>query len=126
MKASKMTQFFRQFTMIAEGFMWNGSGMFLAACLLFPSLSSCGSVTPHENFVAIMRSQLGRDADDPNSYTGRYRGYRLSMRDLANGDVEEEYERGEKCRHFFEIDKKTRKIVGWRFEGRERDCGLVP
>ena len=95
----------------------------LLGCLLFLALSSCSAVTPHENFVSIMRSQIGKSADDPNSYTGAYHRYRILEKRLENGNIEEEYKRGQRCRHFFEIDTKSRIIVGWRYEGAEKDCG---
>ncbi|MEE9494858.1 MAG: hypothetical protein V3W04_16000 [Gammaproteobacteria bacterium] len=83
-------------------------------------------MTPHENFVSIMSSQIGKSVDAPNSYTGAYRKYRVSETRLENGNIEEEYKRGKRCRHFFEIDNKSSIIVGWRFEGSEKDCAIVP
>lgn len=96
-----------------------------AICLLLPSLSSCSSVTPHENFKAHMSDNIGRDIDSPNTdwvRPDRYVGNKV----LPNGNTENEYKFRGTCRYFFEIDPKTRIIVGWRFEGNERDCEIVP
>jgi sarcosine oxidase delta subunit len=94
--------------------------------LMLSLLSACSTLTPHENFVMIMRSDIGKNADDPSSYTSVYRNYRLSVRNLANGNIEEEYARGRNCRHFFEIEPSTRRIMNWRFEGQQNECGIAP
>lgn len=47
---------------------------------------------------------------------------------LANGNIEEEFKSGtrHKCRVYFEIDKSTERVVGWRYEGSEDDCVILP
>jgi hypothetical protein len=50
----------------------------------------------------------------------------FNSKTLFNGNIENQYRYRGTCRYFFEVDPKTRKIVGWRFEGSERDCEIVP
>jgi hypothetical protein len=95
-----------------------------AICLLLPSISSCSSVALHENFKDHMSHTVGKHIDDPHTWArpDRYVGNKV----LPNGNTENEYEFRGACRYYFEIDWKTRIIVGWRFEGSERDCEIVP
>ena len=85
-------------------------------------------MSPHENYKSIMQSDIGRSADDPSVYRKKAHFYFLGVKYLANGNAEEEYKAGRRliCRVYFEIDKGTAKIVGWRYEGTERDCVIVP
>ena len=112
--------------MIMDGTMRYVSGMILSGWLLLPSLSSCSSVAPRENFVNEMNAQVGMCVDSPQSFTARYREWRVSTRSLKNGHREETYRCCLNCTVFFEIDPKTRKIETWRFEGDERDCIISP
>ena len=72
-----------------------------------------------------MQGQVGRSTDDPDIYRNRYPEFRVATKMLANGNVEEEFNRGVRgqCRVFFEIDKLAERIVGWRYEG---DCVILP
>ena len=106
--------------------MRNISGILLAACLLLPSLASCSSVTPHENFMAHMSSKIGMSIDSPPKVTGINPERLISSSILRNGNFENGYRYRGTCQYFFEIDQQTRKIVGWRFEGSERDCEIAP
>jgi len=94
--------------------------------LLLMLLSSCSSVTPHENFKAHMSHNVGMRID--NSLGGNWAipKYLVNTIHLPNGNIENEYEFHGNCRYFFEIDANTQIIVGWRFEGSEQDCGIVP
>lgn len=102
------------------------SGAILTGCLLLLSVSSCGSVTPHENFKNTMSYSVGKSIDDPPRITGAYPDALVSSKILPNGNIENQYRWRGTCRYFFEIDQQTHKIVGWRFEGSERDCEIVP
>jgi hypothetical protein len=65
--------------------------------------------------------------DDPTSDLSHYPEWIAGRRVLPSGNIEIEFlGRGKACPVFFEIDAKTRIIVGWRFEGSERDCEIVP
>jgi hypothetical protein len=107
------------------------SGVLVTWSLLLPLLLSCVPPeflpTPHENFKTIMQNNVGKRADDPTSHVSRFPPeWVIGSRLLPNGNIETEYARREACRVFFEINPKTRIIVGWRFEGSERDCEIVP
>ena len=100
-------------------------GFVLLAILTAP-LVACGNpfTAGHRNFKSSMELQVGRSADHQYAYGNRYPERRVATRVLPNGNVEEEYKVGSawKCRVFFEIDKKTRTIVSWRYEGDEDVC----
>lgn len=98
---------------------WLGSPLMLV-------LSSCSALTPHENFKSAMQSNIGKKEDSSASYLSRYPEDVLGSSGLTNGNIETEFFQSRKCRVFFEIDPKTRIIVGWRFEGSEKDCEIVP
>ena len=88
--------------------------------------SSCVILTPHENFKHNMQANIGNKVDDPSSVLMRYRQYVYDSKVLKNGNIETEYRPIIRCRVFFEIDVKTNIIIGWRFEGDEKDCIIVP
>jgi len=91
----------------------------LSACL-FPGGQG------HANFKKIMQSDIGKRADDPYVYRNHYRNLLVDTRELPNGNIEEKFNRLPQCPVFFEIDKRSRKIVGWRYEGSEENCVIVP
>lgn len=105
--------------------MRNIGGMILAGCLLLPSLASCSSVTPHENFRGHMSHNVGKSIDDPNT-NWVIPKYLIDSKTLPNGNIENGYRFRGTCRYFFEFDPNTRRIVGWRFEGSEGDCIINP
>lgn len=98
--------------------------MMVAVILMFLSLPSCSSVTPHENFKDHMSHTVGKRINDPRTWArpDRYIGSKV----LQNGNTENEYQFHGSCHYFFEYDPETRIIVGWRFEGSERDCEIMP
>lgn len=100
----------------------------LLASLLALLLAGCASGRAYENYTSWMQLQVGRSADDPNTYLQRYANLRVAQRQLPNGNVEEEFRsgRGGRCPTFFEISPQSRKIIGWRHEGSKEDCGIVP
>ncbi len=91
----------------------------LAGCL-FPAGSG------HENFKKIMQSQVGKSANDPYIDRNHYRSRRVAVKELPNGNLEEQYDLIHNCPVFFEIDKAAERIVGWRYEGGAQDCIVVP
>lgn len=93
--------------------------------VVFTSLAACAS-GPHQNFKNIMDAKIGRDADLPAALAARNRETQVGVRTLLNGNLEEGYRLNRTCRYYFEIDKATRKIVSWRYEGSEQDCIVVP
>lgn len=102
-----------------------GSVMVVVGLILLAP-PSCGSMTPHENFKAHMASNVGSLIDNPREPGVALDKYLLGSRILPNGNIENEYQDRGSCHYFFEFDPKTRIIIGWRFEGSERDCAVVP
>jgi hypothetical protein len=98
-----------------------------AAMLMWMPLAGCGpSITPHENFRSIIGHSVGKSIDLPPGATKAHPERLVSSTVLPNGNIENQYKQRGTCSYFFEIDPKTRIIVGWRFEGSERDCAIVP
>jgi len=91
----------------------------LASGCLFPG------GTGHENFKSFMARDVGKSADDPDTYRNRYRSRLVGTRQLPDGNVEEQFARGS-CPVFFEINRRTNTIAGWRYEGTEENCVIVP
>ena len=94
------------------------TALYLSSCSLLP--------TPHENFKSAMQSNIGKREDDSSSFLSRYSESVADRRVLPNGNNETEFRWRKQCPVFFEIDSSTHIIVGWRFEGSERDCAIVP
>lgn len=94
--------------------------------LLCASLSACVSGIAHQNFKSAMQRQVGRSVDDPNVPMNRYPKDRGPARDLPNGNTEQLFRFGPSCQVYFEIEKASRKIVGWRYEGTQENCAIVP
>ena len=96
--------------------------------MLCAFLNACASGRSHQNFKNIMQGNIGRDLDDPYVYRNRNSNLRIATKALPNGNIEEEFKSGRrlKCRVFFEVDRTTGKIVGWRYEGSEEDCAITP
>lgn len=93
--------------------------------LLMPMVSSCAALSPHENFKGHMRGNVGKKIDGPSTLWVKPDRY-VGTRQLSNGNTEKEYKLRGTCRYFFEFNPETRVIVGWRFEGSEKDCAIVP
>jgi hypothetical protein len=101
--------------------------MVLAGFLMLPSLLSCvASVTPHENFKSLMSHNVGSALDNPNVVGSTNPAYLMESKLLPNGNIENKYRGRDTCRIFFEFNPKTRIIVGWRYEGSDRDCVISP
>jgi len=104
------------------------SAVLVALVMMGMSLAACASDVAHQNFRTIMQGQVGKSVDNPYTTRNRYPDRQLSIRQLVNGNTEEEFKtgRGLRCRTFFEIDNQAHKVVGWRYEGSEQDCAIVP
>lgn len=96
------------------------------ALVLCASLTACASGRAHENFISRMQRHVGRSADDPNTSINHYPENLGDAMNLPNGNIEQQYRFGPGCEVYFEIDKASRRIVGWRYEGTEETCVLVP
>src|SRR5688500_7551828 len=80
----------------------------------------------HRNFISQMQADVGKSIDDPFFARNRYAERFVASKELANGNVEQEYRIGMRgrCRLFHEVDNNSRKIVGWRYEGSKEDCAI--
>ena len=88
--------------------------------------SACYTVTPHENFKSIIGASVGKGMDDPSAFTRRYPEALIGSHTLQNGNIELEYLLRRSCRHFYEIDRATKIIIAFRFEGTIQDCEIQP
>lgn len=98
----------------------------IVVALMLISVSSCSSMTPHENFKSLMSHNVGSSIDMPRVAGSARAEYLLGSKILPNGNIENQYRGRGTCRVFFEFDPITSIIVNWRFEGGERDCEIVP
>ena len=101
--------------------------------LFFLLLVSCVSSTPpYENFQNLNRRNIGRKVDDPSLVFMGWTNPKdlVKVVRLPNGHDEYHYIAGYKgqltCRQIYEVDPKTLIIVGFRWEGTEKDCGIQP
>src|ERR1700694_2595975 len=99
------------------------------AITLAAMVSSCGliagcTISGSENFVRRMQSDVGRSADDPFVIRNRDRPQRTDVKTLTNGNTEEEFSYGPRCRVYFEIDATSRTITKWRFDPSRQDCRM--
>jgi hypothetical protein len=94
----------------------------------FFTLVACAPGTAHENFERTNQIEIGKSSRDPAAHRNRYREDLISSKNLSNGNLEEAFRSGRRlrCKTYFEIDTKAEKIVGWRYEGSEEDCAIVP
>jgi hypothetical protein len=97
-------------------------GIALAVCA---SNGGC-AMHPHENFLAVNQKHVGRLDDNPGYWKNRYPEMMVGSKVLPNGHVEEQFAWSPRCQVYFEIDKASHVIVGWRFEGSEQECSLRP
>ena len=93
--------------------------------LLGFSILACAHTDPYENFKNFLRADIGKSANDPNILINRYPESFAVNRVLDNGNTEIEHHWGE-CRYMFEISQENNKLIGWRFEGTEHACSIVP
>ncbi len=90
-------------------------------------MSGCYTLNPHENFKAHLYQTVGQSLDEIPSYQWPFEKDLIDSKVLPNGNIENKYKHyRENCFYIFEIDPKTRKIVGARFEGKETDCVINP
>lgn len=102
----------------------------LAAVVFFAlPIVGCASYSPearHEGFKNLYGYQVGKKVED--SWLARYPESVVGSRVLPNGHTEIEFRpttiRPGGCRVFYDTEAGV--IVGWRFEGSEEDCGIVP
>ena len=89
-------------------------------------LLACAGGRAHDNFKGRMERHVGRSIEDPNNSMNRYPENRGTSTNLPNGNIEQQYHFSPSCKVYFEIDKASQKIIGWRYDGNETDCTLEP
>lgn len=82
--------------------------------------------SPHENSKEILHGKIGRNIDNIPPYALGQKSELIDSKVLSNGNIENKYKLRGTCIYVFEIDPKTRTIVGTRFEGKETDCVINP
>lgn len=100
----------------------------VALSVLTSILSGCAfsAGSPHENFKSHLYAEVGKSIENAPSYSWRHEKDLIAAKSLPNGNIENKYRYRGSCVYFFEIDPKTRTIVGARFEGKETDCIVNP
>jgi len=99
-----------------------------AAALVALIVAGCASSSAeYQNFKQVMDRQVGKGIDDPDAYAVFYRLRELNSKPLQNGNLQQQYAAGrnERCRLYFEVEPRTRRIVRWSSEGGESDCVLT-
>lgn len=79
------------------------------------------------NFKQVMDRQVGKGIDDADAYPAFYRLRELNTKPLQNGNLQYQYAAGrnERCKLYFEVEPRTRRIERWSAEGSESDCVLT-
>jgi hypothetical protein len=91
-------------------------------------LAGCaGTSAERENFRQVMDRQVGKGIDDADAYPVFYRLRELNSKPLPNGNLLSQYAAGRngRCKLYFEVEPRARRIVRWSSEGSERDCVLT-
>jgi hypothetical protein len=104
---------------------------YLIPAVLTLFLAGCATGRAHQNFKDAMARNLGLHENDPAASINYYRRNVASRYELPNGNTEVEYRAGrwsenDQCHAYFEIDKTSRVITRWRYEGSESACAIVP
>ena len=85
----------------------------------------------HENFSNIMNWLIGQSADGRKRVQFGYLGDAKETKELQNGNTEyvfnTTYEsQKEQCLYALEVDKNTRKFVGWHYLSDPKACYVIP
>lgn len=95
----------------------------MAFCL---SLSGCYLGSGVERFNRQMDQDVGKRAEDPYIVRNLYPERKTASRELPNGNLEEEFFFGGRCRVHVEIDKAKHVISSWRRNPIDNDCWTAP
>jgi len=89
--------------------------------------AGCSLFSARDDLAQLMDREVGRTADDLDSYRANFRELRRGARELPNGHLEEEWRTGfrDNCPVFFEVDPASGKVLGWRFGLPDDDCILA-
>lgn len=95
----------------------------IAGCITFQN--------PHDNFVEIMNSLIGKEAVGRKTFEYGYLGNSIERNVLENGNTEYVYDHTHrwdtiKCLYALEVDTRTWKFVGWRYLSDPKACYSNP
>ena len=91
--------------------------------LALPQITACSAITPHDNFVLTMQSNIGKKVYDPRVKWMK-EDRLIGKIKLTNRNIEYYYSLSQECHYYFEVDPRTDVIIKWRFEGNEHDCQI--
>jgi hypothetical protein len=92
---------------------------------------SCLPMNPYKYFQEQLQAEVGENIADVPPPSWQVHPKLVSKKPLPDGNIGYHYEfenyRGV-CRYVLEVDPKTRKIVGWKYAGEDKDkaCFLIP
>jgi hypothetical protein len=81
---------------------------------------------PSRLFRVRILPRCTRRDDNLWYWRNRYPEMRVGAQPMPNGNIEEQFAWNPRCQVYFEIDKASHVILGWRFEGSRQDCYLRP
>ena len=92
--------------------------------ILFVLTISCLPFDPYKQFEDQLQSEIGKSIDDATSHSWRVRSELIFTKPLPDGNIEYHYVfeniRG-LCRYVLAVDPTTRRVVGWRYDGEDKD-----
>jgi len=89
-------------------------------------MMACSSITPHQNFVLMMQSKVGKNRYSDTAQHVLVQKLLLGSSNLPNGNIELEFKFIKSCHYFFEINPTDDIIVDWHYMGNDEDCGIPP
>jgi len=100
----------------------------LAAVITMLALGGCDA---HREFANIFNSMIGSSADAREQFEYGYLGKAETLRKLPNGNPEYVLDysrkgREEECKIAMEVEKNSRRIVGWRYLSDPKNCWHRP
>lgn len=84
---------------------------------------ACSSMTQHENFLAHMELNIGKDYERHDGQGMAAQNF-VQSKTLPDGNVEREYKYRRSCKLFFTVNPVTRIVLNWRYEGSDSDCAI--
>ena len=92
--------------------------------VLFLMTVSCLPMNPYKNFEDRLQAEVGENINEVPPPSWQIQPKLVFKEPLPNGNIEYHYVfeniRG-LCRYVFEVDPTTGKIVGWRYDGEDKD-----
>jgi len=106
---------------------WKTSSVLVGLAAAVQILGLSGCINLHEEFAATMNSLVGYRADGRVWYQFGYLGSAEEVKQLPNGNLEYvlDHTHGgdkEQCKYALEVDRSTRRFVGWRYLSKPDVC----